>query len=813
MHLTQDVRQALRLIRKAPWFTAASVAVLGLGIGATTAIFSLVDAALLRPLPFRDAHQLVTVWERSPTNPRNLASLGNFFDWRQQSTTATAMAGIVGMARFPLSDASGPPETVALQTVTSAFFDVVGVAAIHGRTYTPQDDIAAGPNGRGAGFVMSERLWRNRFGADPNIVGKTVNISSPPQAVTIIGIVPASFQLFGAADLWEHLPIVSSNVRGQRALRVVARLKPEASIEQARSDFERMARDIAKVSPATNNGWSVTVEPLQEAIVGGDLRTTTLVLGGVVLFVLLLVCANIANLMLARGAGRTREMAVRAALGGTRRQIARQLLAESATLGLLGGAAGLAVAAALLRVAPSVVPPDAIPSDIALTLDWRLAAFALLMTLVTVLLFGSAPAWQAARVSLVEAMNTGGRGASDRAGRVRASLAVLEIAVALLLMTGAGLLVRTLMSLNNVDAGYRAERVVTMSIRLPFRRLINARPGDLPRYWQSIEEAVAAVPGVRVAALGRDVPLGGLGGRQPFEIAGAPVVDRANRPLAHFNVVSPRYFSALGISLVRGRGFTERDSHDATPVTVVNEEFVRRHLAGRDPIGERVTVQSLTFPVRQVAREIVGVVRHVKTRPDEPAEDALQIFVPIAQNDWMDTTIVARADGDPMRLMPQITAAIARTDPSQAVSQVRTMEAVAAAATSRPRFRAQLVTAFALLAALLAAVGIFSVLTFMVQQRAREFSVRLAIGANASDLLRLVLGGGLKLTVIGVAIGVAASLALVRSLATLLFGVQPLDPLTFVVAPLALTVVALLACLVPAIRALRADPVAALRAE
>jgi putative ABC transport system permease protein len=683
-----------------------------------------------------------------------------------------------------------------------------------GRTFNAQDDVTAGGTGTlGVGFVMSERFWRSRFGADPAMVGKTINIGSPPRAVPVIGIVPSSFQVFGVADLFEHLPINTSDARGARALRVIGRLKPGATLDQARADFTRIASAIEKISPATNKGWGVTVEPLQDAIVGSELRTTTLMLGGVVLFVLLLACANIANLMLARGVGRAREIAVRAALGATRGRVARQLLAESALLGVLGGVAGLGLAWGLLRLAPSIVPPQAIPVGIVLALDWRLALLALVATLLTAVSFGSAPAWQASHVSLVDAMSTGGRGASDRAGRVRQGLAVFEIAVALLLMTGAVLLLRTLASLNSVDAGYRAENVVTMSLRLPFRRLVAATPGELPRYWQSIDEAVGSVPGIRIAALGSNVPLGGVSYRQPFEVVGAPVADRANRPVAHFNVVSPQYFATLGIPLLRGRAFTDRDGHDAVPVAVVNEEFVRRHLAGRDPIGERVTVQSLTFPVRQVVREIVGVVRQVKSRPDEPSDNALQIYVPIAQNDWMDTTIIARAAGDPLQLVQQIKAAIGRVDPAQAVSQVRTLEDVAAAATSRPRFRAQLVAAFALLATALAAVGIFSVLTFMVQQRAREFSVRLAVGASASDLLRLVLGGGLKLTAVGLAIGVAASAALVRSLATLLFSVVPLDPLTFVVAPLALTVVALSACLLPAIRALRADPVAALRAE
>ncbi|MGH7554060.1 MAG: FtsX-like permease family protein, partial [Longimicrobiales bacterium] len=539
----------------------------------------------------------------------------------------------------------------------------------------------------------------------------------------------------------------------------------------------------------------------------------SLVLGGVVLFVLLLACANIANLILARGVGRTRELAVRAALGGTRFRIARQLLVECLLLGALGGLAGIALAWALMRTAPSFIPPGTIPSSIILTLDWRLVAFASAATLVTALLFGLAPAWHAARVPLVEAMNLGGRGSSDRIGRVRQVLVIAEIAIALLLVTGAGLLVRTLVSLNNVDAGHRADNVVAMNIRLPFRRLVVAMPGEIEAYWRSIEREVAAVPQVRVASLGLDLPLSGLGMRQTFEIVGSPALDPANRPLAQYNIIGVGYFDALGVPLVRGRAFTDRDSEAAPEVCIVNDAFVRRFLAGREPIGARVAIGVPGLIARIANREIVGVVRQVKTRPDEVSDSLYQIYVPTAQSPWVMANLIVRTDVEPLDMVEQVKRAIARVDPTQAVSQVRTMEQVAAQSTARPRLRAQLVVAFAVLAALLAAVGIFSVLTFMVQQRAREFSVRLAVGASAGDLLRMVLGGGLRLTAIGVAIGVAASAALVRSLATLLFGVPPLDPLTFIVAPLVLTCVALLACLAPAIRALRADPVAALRAE
>jgi putative ABC transport system permease protein len=486
-------------------------------------------------------------------------------------------------------------------------------------------------------------------------------------------------------------------------------------------------------------------------------------------------------------------------------------------LGMLGGAAGIAVSWSLLRLAPLLMPPQTLPEPIAIGIDWRLVAFAILMTIVTAVLCGLAPAWQAAHVPLVEAMSSGGRGSSDRAGRVRQSLAVIEIAAALLLIAGAGLLVRTLVSLNHVDAGYRADNVVTMSIRLPFRRLVTATAGELPRYWQSIEDAVATVPGVRVASLGSNVPLGGTSPAQamPFEVVGGErAADPAMRPTAQYQIITPRYFIALGIPLVRGRGFTDRDADTATPVAIVNEEFVRRHLAGRDPIGARIIVQNpLVFRSPPATREIVGIVHQVKARPEEPSDGALQVYVPLAQNNWLSPTLVVRTAEDPMRMVPQIKAAIARVDPTQAAARVRTLEVVAAEATARPRLRAQLVSAFAALATLLAAVGVFSVLLFMVQQRSREFSVRLAIGAGARDLLRLVLGQALRLIAVGVVLGLGASAALARSLEALLFGVAPMDPITFLVAPAMLTVIALLACLAPAVRALRADPAAALRAE
>ena len=808
--LLQDLRHAARLLRKAPWFTFASVFVLAVGIGATTAIFGLVDAVLLRPLPVKDAGQLVMVWERSPRAARNLVSPPTFVDWAEQNHAFATIAATAGIpSAWPLVDDSRPvPETVMMQTVTTAFFDVLGVTPVLGRTFRSDDEIVGNVK------VISERLWRNRFGADPHIIGRPIRLSNPRFVSTIVGVVPDRAQVLGTTDVWEltgSLKSTGQELRGSHVLQVIARLKPGVTMGQARADMAAVSANIDRAAPATNRGWGATIEPLQQAIVGDDLRTTSLLLGAVVLFVLLLACANIANLILARGLARTQEIAVRAALGGSRGRIARQLLTESVCLGVLGGGAGLALSWVILRVAPSLIPAGAVPPAIALRVDWRVAAFAALATIATSLLFGLAPAWQAARVPLVEAMTGGGRGPTDRAGRTRQALAVLEIAAALLLTTGAGLLVRTLVSLNSVDAGYRADRVVTMTLKVPFMRIRAQR--ELAAYFQSIADEVATTPGVRATAIGTDVPLAGTIRRQPFEIVGDPPPDQANRPTAHYQMIGPGYFDVLGVPLRRGRTFTPQDSGNTPQVCIVNEEFARRHFAGREALGAHIIVPSIELPPRRVTREIVGVIGQIKTRPDEPLDSALEVYVPLAQNTTNFATLVVRATANPMTLMPSIQEAIARLDRAQAVSRVRTMEDIATEATARPRFRAQLVGVFAAFAVVLAFVGTFSVLTFMVQQRTREFSLRRALGATTGDVLRLVFGNGARIIIVGISTGLALSAVLVRSLTGLLFGVAPLDPMTFVAAPAGLAVAALLACVAPAVRALRADPAVTLREQ
>lgn len=803
--LWQDFAYAARSLRKAPGFTAVAVAVLAIGIGATSALFSLLDAALLRPLPFAHPEDLVMLWERAPEYAHNRVAPLNFVDWSEQNHAFRSMAAVAGGSRT-MTGTTGGPERVTGQAVTVSFFDLLGVKPIAGRTFI-SDDAAT----RARVVVLSERFWRSRFGSDPTLVGRPVMLDGQP--FTVIGIVPADFQILFSSEIWTpFVPRRSPEQRRMHYLQVLGRLKPGTSLERARADMAVVAESISSLAPETNKGWGVTIEPLRQALVGTDLRVTTLVLGGVVGFVLLMACANVANLVLARGVGRTRELAVRAALGAGRARILRQSMTESVLLAAIGGVAGLAVAWVIVRAAPSIVPPGTLPEAVVLAFDARLTAFGAALTLATSLLFGLVPAWHAARTPVAASLAAGGRTSTGRAGALRTALAVGEVAAAVLLLSGAGLLLRTLVALDDVDPGYRASNVLTMHVSLPVGRY--PTPERALAFYQAAEREIAGLPGVRIASLGGNLPLDGWDIGQGFEVVGNPAPDAAHQPAAHYQIIGPRYFDALGIRLLRGRAFTDRDTAATTPVCIVNEEFARRHLAGRDPIGRLVSVQAMDpGGPKPVVREVVGVVRQVKVEGPGEKENALEIYVPIAQNPWYSASIAVRTAGDPMSLAPAVKAAIARVDKDQPVTRVRTMDEVASESTAAPRFRAELVGAFAVLALVLAAAGVFGVLAFTVSQRMREFGVRKALGARPGDVLRLVLAGGLRITLAGSVVGLGGAAVLTRSLESLLYGVKPLDPLTLMAAPVTLGLTALVACAAPALRAARADAAVALRQD
>jgi predicted permease len=802
--LLHDLRFAARLLLRSPGFTALVVIVLAIGIGANSAIFTLVDAALLRPLPFAQPEQLVMLWEHPPGYAHNSVAPLNFLDWSEQNQVFADMAAVSGGSRS--FNTAGGAEKIPGQSVTASLFDVLGVKPIAGRTFT-RDDAAQ----KSKVVVLSDRFWTSHFARNPTLVGNTIKLDGEP--FTVIGIVPAQFQIFYKSDLWTpFIPKRSPEQRRMHYLLVIGRLKPGVTLSHASAGMGVIAENIARISPETNKDWGITIEPLRGALVDRDLRVTSLVLAGVTGFVLLLACANVANLLLARGAIRTREIAVRASLGGSQGRIVRQLLTESALLATLGGVAGIGLAWIVLRAAPSFIPEGLVPVSLQLTLDARVLGFAAALTIATGLLFGLAPAWHAARTPLGDALRAGGRAATGTAGAFRTILAAGEIAVAVLLASGAALLVRTLGSLNHVDPGYHATNVLTMNVSLPLSRY--PTPERALQFYQAMQNEIRSVPGVSDVGLGTNLPLDGWDIGQGFHIIGQPLNSESNEPSAHYQMVNANYFSTLGIPLLKGRTFTEGDAGTSKPVCIVNEELARRYLKGPDPIGMRLSVQAMApGGPRPVVREIVGVVRQVKIEGLGEKQNNLEIYVPITQNAWYWAAVAVRTAGDPMALAGSVRAAVGRVDKDLPVTRVRTMDEVAGQSIAQPRFRAELVGAFATLASVLASVGVFGVLAFSVSQRTREFGIRMALGARSADVLRLVLRGGLKIAAAGLAIGVAAAVALTRFLESLLFGVTPLDPISFLAAAALLLVLALAACAAPAVRAARVDPAVTLRQE
>jgi len=814
MRLTQwfddfrsDASFALRQLRSAPAFTLVAALTLALGIGANGAIFALVDAALLRPLPLGEADRLVEVWERDPSSARTPAAPANVADWLERSRTFDAFGGYVGGVGAMVMSGVGPlAESVSRQWVTSGFFDVLGVPAIAGRTFKPADD---DPGGQARAVVLNEEFWRARFNADPAVIGRKIRFDGQPY--TVVGVVPRSFQAFGRASMWALVsPPRIPQMRTAYFIQAIGRMKPGVSMEAAAGDLSRVAADLARELPQTNAGRGVLVEPIRAALVGAEVRLTAMLFLGVVGLVLLICCANVANLLLARATVRSRELAIRSALGAGRRRVLRQLLTESVMLSVIGGALGAGIGALILTVAPSVMPEGLLPSAVTLEFDRRVALFCAAAALAVGVMFGLAPAWQA--TGLAHAMASDSRGTTGRGGGLRTLLVVGEVATAVVLLFGAGLLLRTLLALEQVDRGYRADRVLTMMVD-PLASEYR-EPGSLQRFFDNVEREVRRDPAVRSVAWASTLPLGtSEAGDLPVEIVGDPPVNPRQRPTADYQIVSPGYFQTVDLPIVAGRAFDTRDTAASTRVCIVNEAFVRRFLRGRSPVGVRVLFQAGSDNAQ--IRQIVGVARQVKARPDE-TEDLLQTYVPITQDAIDDIFLLARpAVGPAEALAPSIRAAIGRVDTAQLVNigDVMTLDDVARVATSRHRFRAVAVVTFAGLALVLAMVGVFGVMAYSIQQRVREFGVRMALGATRGDMLQLVLGSAARVVAAGAAVGLVLASLLSRVLDTVLFGVQPLDPSTFAAVIAVLVVTAALSTAVPAWRATRVDPAAIMKGD
>lgn len=806
--LRDDVKFALRQLRRAPAFTLIAVVTLALGIGANGAIFALVDATLLRPLPFPDPDRLVSVWESSQTETRGNVSPLNLADWTERSQAFERLAGYVpNVGGMVLAGADGSAETVPRQWVTVGIFDVLGIQPVAGRTFLPEDD-----RQRANVVVLSEAFWRARFSGDPAVVGSDVRLDG--DLYTVVGVVPEEAQIVGRSSMWALASFdPEPRLRGARFLEVVGRLKPGVRSEDAAVDLSAVAAGLAREFPDTNAGRGVTLAPLREAAIGSDLRLTSLLFVGVVGFVLLICCANVANLLLARATVRHRELAIRSALGAGRSRVARQLLTESLVLSVFGGALGVGIGAAILAVAPSVIPPGLLPAAVTPSFDLRVAGFCAAAAVLVGLLFGLAPVWHSSRLTASSAITSDTRITTVGGGRLRQALVVAEVATAVVLLFGAGLLLRTLIAVDHVDRGYRADSVLTMMVDPLGSRYPS--PAALLGFYDDVEREVRALPGVGDVAWASTLPMGdSVAGEAAFEIVGEPPPGDAQLPTADLQIVGPTYFRTLDLPVVAGRGFDTHDTADTTPVCMVNEALVRRHLQGRSPIGRRVALRPASQPQAEpTVLEIVGVARQVKARPDE-RQALMQVYVPMAQQPIDDIYLLVRpASGRAEVLSEPVRSAIGRVDREQLVS-VRdfiTLDNVARGATGRHRFRAVMVTTFAGLALLLSMVGVFGILMYSVQQRIADFAMRRTLGATTGDVARLVVAGAARLIVTGAVIGLAVSALTGRLLATMLYGVEPLDPGTYLIVVLLLAVTAAVSVAGPAWRAVRIDPAAALR--
>jgi putative ABC transport system permease protein len=808
-----DVWYGLRMLAKNRGFTAVAALTLALAVGANTAIFSFVDAVILRPLPYPHPEQIVFVRAETPDGGRNPISTVDFLDWKQQNTVFAAIEAEAG-GSVTLTGGDLPVQLRGSRE-SSSYFDVWGVKLMLGRTFSPDEDEL----GKNQVVVLSHRTWESQFGADPSLIGRTINLDNKPY--TVIGVMPPGVFDSTRDVLWIPLAFEPKDMtRDWRWLQCWARLKPGVTLEQAGEQLKAIAARIAHDYPQSNKGWSATVERYVDLRIDDDVRQSLYVLLEAVGAVLLIGCVNLANLLLVRGAGREREVAIRSALGAGRVRLVRQLLTESILLAGLGGTVGVTTGWALMLGLKVWIPSFLFPTETDVQLDGRVLLFTAVLVLFTGVLFGIAPAVYGARADLVGSLKEGGSGATSgvRAKQVRNALAVAEIALAFILLYGAGLLIRSFYQLEQVNPGFDATNVITMQLPMPSKQY-----PDGPRiinYLEQVTDKIRALPGVRGAATTAALSFDGWGDDMWFQIEGKPLVERAPQPTCGFKRVSPSYLSTLGMRLLKGRWLAETDAPATVPVAVINETMATRYFKGEDPIGKRVLIQQLgrsgwtwLTPGRllgpETAWQVVGVVADEKVwRLDDSSAG---LYVSFKQSPTSQTALVVRGAMDPTRLVKSIQSAVWQVNKNQPLDDVRTLEQIKSESLGENRLRTVLLGVFAGLALLLAAIGIYGVISYSVAQRTHEMAVRAALGASRWDQLRLVLKSGMSLTAIGMAIGVAGALALTRLLASLLFGVSPRDPWTLALAGAVLAAVAAAACYIPAQRATRVDPAVALR--
>jgi putative ABC transport system permease protein len=805
--LRQDVRYGVRSLRKAPAFTLLSALTLALGIGATTAMFSVVNAVLLKPLPFARPEELVRVWTSWTEYPVGSVSDPELHDWRDRASTLAGIAAYTQQGGSSLTTGGGEPETVNVATTSANFFEVLGVRAALGRTFLPGED----QPGKTGVVVIGQGLWHRTFGADPGVVGRTVSLQGEP--VTVVGVLPAGFAYPSAQmDLWQPAPLDprQPRPRGNHYLRVVARLAPQRDLRQAVGELEVVARQLQAENPEAyppGSGFTVRLRSLREEVLGRVEPALLLLLGAVGL-VLSIACANVASLMLARGTGRGREIAIRTALGAGRARIARQLLAESLLLAAVGGIAGVVAAELALPVLLALAPPG-LPRLSEVRIDGVVLGAAALLTALTGVAFGLFPVWQSAQADANQLLKSGRTGAIGGARRPQKMLVVAETALAMVLLFGAGLLLRSFAKLLHEEPGFQAQQVATAVVSLPAARY--PKREDAARFFERVRRSLEEWPGTVSAAVCSNPPLSGWKNDNLIVIEGYTPHGPGDRPDPEYREVSPGYFRTLRIPVVKGREFAAEDDARHPPLAIISQSFALRYWGTEDPVGRRIRLSE--EPGKWIT--IVGVVGDVKqTALSDPVLPTL--YLPHLQAGWGSMTVLARAAVDAHASLADISRRVRELDRGQAVSEARLMEDLVGESLSAQRFNLRLLGLFAALAVALAGVGTFGVMRYIVEQRTAEIGVRMALGAGRGQVLREVLREGLALAVAGLAFGVFGSVLLARTitaLSSLLHGVTATDPLTLAAVLLLLLAVAVVACWAPARKATSVDPTVALRGE
>jgi putative ABC transport system permease protein len=807
--LLQDIRYGVRMLVHKPGVTVLAVIALALGIGASSAIFSVVNTVLLRPLPYANGNRLVMIWEqnRPRSRDRNVISPANFLDWREQNQVFQDMSAFYG-SPYNLTGL-GDPEEVTGMAASPNLFAVLGSHPQLGRTFTPEDGVA----GKDNVAVLGYAFWQKHFGGDQNVVGRTFALDA--ETITVIGVMPEGFDFFvkensfikKAPEFW--LPLVfspRSRVRGGRSLSAIGVLKPGVTFDQARAEMNALAARLEQQYPDFNKGWGINLVPLHTQF-AGDLKQPLMILLIAVGFVLLIACANVANLLMARSVARQKEFAIRAALGAGRLRVVRQLLTESLLLSLAGCVIGLLVARWGVDALLAISPRDLL-SFTTVSIDKRVLGFALVLSVLTSVIFGLLPALEAARPNTNESLKEGGRGTSaGRGHRVLNWFVVAQVALSLMLLIGAGLMIKSLIRLQSVEPGFEANNVLTVSIALP-----RAKYAEAPKkidFFQQLLARVRQLPGVRAAGAVSAPPFTGGGAATGFQIAEQPPLSAADKPTTDVRVVDQDYFRTMNIPLLRGRAFSDREETRESHVAIISDALARQFFPNQDPIGKRIVVD---MKQQNDPCEIIGVVGDVKMKGLDLGSRPM-VYWPHAELVYSALVLVVRTNGDPGSMAAAIQREVRALDKDQPTSDVRTMNQLLADSISRARFATLLLGIFAVVALLLASLGIYGVMSYSVTQRTNEIGIRVALGATRGNVVRLVIRRGMLLAVCGVALGIIGALGVTRLLSGLLFGVGVTDPATFALVPAILLAIAFVAVYLPARRATRVDPLVALRYE